>query len=297
MMTTLRFVWRAPAANAAGSPDVSAWECSCEPNQQQTATPNSIGRYASSVRRASVGDDIERETGLGARVGLVVCRWFATRTPRSATVLSAATAVHAPSSTIPVRDGSAVPGGIQVPVRAQHDLQMPRQIFSRTIRRCGPRARAHRRKSAAAANSCPRSCHRDISQEAHQLAREVCGTVASPISSSTSTRILSLELSATACITVSSAAAGAEPIRLRTESAVRWSAVEAIAGRGWKARRASIRRLLREQGEGVFVAECSLWRHVAQLPHDGVELHGAIAEVLAARADGLRNILGCVVPS
>src|SRR6266849_4734857 len=51
----------------------------------------------------------------------------------------------------------------------------------------------------------------------------------SPISSSTSSRIFSLELSATACITVSSAAAGAEPIRLRTESSVSWPEVEAMA--------------------------------------------------------------------
>ena len=48
-----------------------------------------------------------------------------------------------------------------------------------------------------------------------------------------------------------------------------------------------------EQGESVVVSFNVFARdQVAQLRHDGFKLHGAKAEVLAARADGLRNVLG-----
>ncbi len=48
-----------------------------------------------------------------------------------------------------------------------------------------------------------------------------------------------------------------------------------------------------EQSESVVVGGDLLFRHdVAELPHDVFELNRAKTEVLAARADGLRNILG-----
>ena len=47
-----------------------------------------------------------------------------------------------------------------------------------------------------------------------------------------------------------------------------------------------------EQGESVVVGFDVFARHqVAKLADDGVELHGAETEMLAARADGLRNVL------
>ena len=88
--------------------------------------------------------------------------------------------------------------------------------------------------------------------------------------------------------------AGAAPTRLRTESAVSFplDGRDGLIEDGERVAHGTVAGF-GEQGEGVVVGFDFFARdQVAQLGDDGVELDGAKAEVLAARADGLRNVLG-----
>src|ERR1700732_3987041 len=116
---------------------------------------------------------------------------------------------------------------------AQHDLQMARQVFLAEELGDAAHAGAFIGRNLQRPEALPAIFATVTFRRKRTNWRAKCvGLWPSPINSSTSTRILSLELSATACITVSSAVAGAAPIRLRTERRGRWSEVEARAGAG-----------------------------------------------------------------
>src|SRR5271170_6114129 len=82
-----------------------SWELPCARSRPRTETPNLIA----AGREFEAGPPRSKREPVGVRCGLARALRH-----RSAAARSAADAAHGPFSAVPVRGGSAVPGGIQV---------------------------------------------------------------------------------------------------------------------------------------------------------------------------------------
>ena len=180
-------------------------------------------------------------------------------------------------------------------VGAQHDLQMAGQVFFAEqvgdAADAGPLVAGNLQQVRIFAGD-----FRDqgVAQEADQLAAKCAGFWPSLISSSARRRTFSLEPWATACITSSSTAGGG-----RSDELADGLGGEAVGGGGdglvENGERVAHRAVARfgKQGERVFVGfELLAPRSGRELAQDVFEADGAKTEVLAARADGLRDVFG-----
>ncbi len=178
---------------------------------------------------------------------------------------------------------------------AQHDLQMPCQVFLAEEFGDTAHAGALVGRNLQEPRVFARDFrHRDIPQEAHQLAREMGGTV--PFADQFIdhhqdffTRTFGDRLHyGFQC----GCRSGADQAANGIEREVVRGGGDGLVEDGERVAQRAVARF-GEQGESVVVGGDLFFGYdVAELPHDVFELHRAKTEVLAAGADGLGNIFG-----